>query len=237
MQQLFSGLDQTIYDFQNKKTIVIGSVGSGKTSLCKYVAGDYEESVESKLCGLSVTTGVRTYRGKYIGSNTTSSQVQYTMVDSEGYGADTYSSDSLRNQLVNALKFETELNCVIICVSFERFRNGLKADLTHLLGVIKTLGLEKEHLLVVFTHCEIYKHELREAYVQEFKSYYDFDFGNSYVFACFANMNEVNDDYTPIVIKDVLESIKVIRQKIVEKKNVINVAMKIYDMEKPKIMT
>jgi len=145
-----------------------------------------------------------------------------------------FSSDNLRNQLVNALKFETELNCVIICVSFERFRNGLKADLTHLLGVIKTLGLEKEHLLVVFTHCEIYKTGLREAYVTEFKQYYDFDFGTNYLFCCFSNMNEVNDDYTPIVIKDVLNSITVVRHKIIDKKNVINVAMKICEMEKPK---
>lgn len=240
-KQLFSALDRSVCDLRTKKTIVIGSVGSGKTSLCRYVAGDYDETTESKLCGGSVTMGIKMYRGKYIGMDaapgeTTGAnvQTQYTMIDSEGYGADTYSSDNLRNQLVNALKFETELNCVIICVSFERFRNGLKADLTHLLGVIKTLGLEKEHLLVVFTHCEIYKKELREAYVDEFKKYYNFDFGNSYVFGCFANMGEVCDDYTPIVIKDVLESITIVRQKINEKKNVINVAMKIYDMENSK---
>lgn len=27
-------------------------------------------------------------------------------------------------------------------------------DLTHLIGVIMTLGLEKNHLLFVFVHCE-----------------------------------------------------------------------------------
>lgn len=229
MESLFAGLDTSVCDLQTRKSIVIGSVGSGKTSLCKYVAGDYyDKSEDSKLCGLSVTKGVKTYRGKYIGTPTT--QVQYTMVDSEGYGADSYSSDNLKNQLINALKFETELNCVIIVVSFERFRNGLKSDLSHLLGVIKTLGLEKEHILVVFTHCEIYKLELREKYIKEFKEYYAFDFGNDYVFSCFANMNEVNDDYTQIIAKNVVSSISEVRRKITEKNTVINVAIKIAEM-------
>lgn len=227
MNSLFDSLNDTVSDLQVRKSIVIGSVGSGKSSLCKYVAGEYEESTDSKLSGQSVTKGVKMYKGKYIGSP--SAQIQYTMVDSEGYGADTYSIDSLQNQLVMALKFETELNCVIIVVSFERFRNGLKADLNHLLGVIKTLGLEKEHVLVVFTHCEIYKPDIREAYVAEFKAYYDF--GQDYVFCCFANINEVNDDYTPIIIKNVLSSITAVRNKISVKKNVINVAVKIGEME------
>jgi len=235
MQDLFSTLDKKICDLQTRKAIILGSVGSGKTSLGKYVAGDYEGSNESRLSGKSVTIGVKTYRGKYLGSNESSNtQTQYTMIDSEGYGADGFSSDNLRNQLVNALKFETELNCVIICVSFERFRNGLKEDLTHLLGVIKTLGLGEESLLMVFTHCEVYKPEKREEFVKEFKEYFKFDFGKNYVFCCFANMNEVNDNYKPIVIKDVLDSITVVRQKIFERKNVINVAMKICEMESPK---
>jgi len=90
MDKLFATLDQTISDLQTRKTIVIGPVGSGKTSLCKYIAGDYTESTESRLCGGTVTLGVKTYRGKYIGSSATGTQVQYTMVDSEGYGADSF---------------------------------------------------------------------------------------------------------------------------------------------------
>jgi len=232
MENLLSSLDSTVIDLQTRKTIVIGSVGSGKTSLCRYVAGDYTESTESRLCGGSVTKGVKTYKGKYIGSATAgSSQVQYTMVDSEGYGADNFSSDNLRNQLFNSLKFETELNSVIICVSFERFRLGLKDDLSHLINVIKTLGLEKEHLLVVFTHCELYKHELREAYVKEFKTYYDFDFGTNYIFCCFTNMVEVNEDFSPIVIQEVMKSITKVREEILKNKTTINVAVKIFEME------
>lgn len=234
MQSLFSQLDRSVTDLQVRKTIVIGSVGSGKSSLCKLIAGDYDESTESKLSGNSVTIGVKQYKGRYLGKEGTNIQVQYINIDSEGYGADSFSSDKLKNQLVNALQFETELSCVILCISFERFRNGLKEDLTHLLGVIKTLGLEKEHLLVVFTHCEVYKDALKEAYVAEFKKYYDYDFGDSYMFGCFANMAEVNDDYTPIVIKDVLESITELRELIFAKKNFINVAMKIKELEGPK---
>ncbi len=96
------------------------------------------------------------------------------MVDSEEYGADDFSSNTLKNQLYASLKFETELNCVIIIVSFGRFRNGLKDYLAHLLEIVKTLGLEKEHTLVIFTHCEGYEQNLKEKYVTGFNEYYGF---------------------------------------------------------------
>ena len=233
-KDMFASLDKSMTDLKRRKTVVVGEVGSGKTCLCRYIAGEYDETNESRLSGFSVTTEIKTYRGKYLGVDSSSTQVQYTMVDSEGYGADTYTTDNLRNQLITALKFETELNCVIICVNMGRFRNGLKDDLTHLIGVIMTLGLEKDHLLFIFTHCEMYKQEKKEEYVAQFKKYYNFDFGNNYVFGCFANMSEVNENYAPFIIKDVLASVTMIRQKITEKEAMINVASKIYAMEQPK---
>lgn len=137
-------------DLQNRKAIVIGSVGSGKTSLCRYVTGLYGKNNDSKMSGHSVTKGVTPYKGKYLQvetpkidpksfchSSTANAKVQFTLTDSEGYGADNFSSDNLKNQLLNTLKFETELNSVIVVVSFERFRNGLKEDLDHLLGKYK----------------------------------------------------------------------------------------------------
>ena len=54
------------------------------------------------------------------------------------------------------------------------------------------------------------------------------------MFGCFANMSEVNENYAPFIIKDVLSSVTMIRQKIIEKESMINVASKIYAMEQPK---
>jgi len=115
-------------------------------------------------------------------------RIQFTMVDTEGYGGDNFSGDTLKNQMLNSLKFETELHCVIVVVSFERFRNGLKEDLNHLLGIIQTLGLEKQHTLVCFTHCEFYSEKTKKNYVNEFYSF-KIDSEN-YIFGCFPNITE-----------------------------------------------
>ena len=240
MADVFAGFDEDSSDLQVRKCVVFGPVGSGKTGLCKYVAGllDIKNVEDCKLSGTSVTSKIKPYVGRYIRTRNvnqtpdlTDTKVQYTMIDSEGYGADAFSSDSLKNQLTTALKFETALNCMILCVSMERFRNGLKDDLTHLLGIIKTLGLEKESMIVVFTHCEIYKNEQRETFVDQFKKYYDFDFGKNYLFACFANIGEVNENYMPMISEDVKNSIHLVRSKINNMSAIINVASKIYDIE------
>lgn len=233
-------------DLQNRKAIVIGSVGSGKTSLCRYVTGLYSKNSDSKMSGHSVTKGVIPYKGMYLKiessnktigntlhSSNSNSKIQFTMTDSEGYGADNFSTDNLKNQLLNTLKFETELNSVVIVVSFERFRNGLKEDLDHLLGIIKTLGLAKEHTIVCFTHCELYTDEVRASYYEEFKKYYNFDIDiENVVFGCFPNIDEINDNFKPLVVTEVKRSINELRTKLQSRVKAINVAMKISEIER-----
>jgi GTPase SAR1 family protein len=247
----FMGHEDTT-DLQNRKAIVIGSVGSGKTSLCRYVTGLYGKNADSKMSGHSVTKGVTPYKGRYLKVNkddaatmakktqltiTTdtcpNTKVQFTMTDSEGYGADNFSRDNLKNQLLNTLKFETELNSILIVVSFERFRNGLKEDLDHLLGIIKTLGLAKEHTIVVFTHCELYSDLVKKSYYEEFKKYYNFDIEmDNVVFGCFPNVDEINDDFKPLIVEQVKKSITTLRAKLLARDKAVNVAMKISEIEK-----
>lgn len=238
-------MDEDTTDLQGRKAIVIGSVGSGKTSLCRYVTGLYAKNCESKMSGLSVTKGVIPYKGKYLKVqaivNTTkkvettdncNSKIQFTMTDSEGYGADNFSTDNLKNQLLNTLKFETELNAVVIVVSFERFRNGLKEDLDHLLGIIKTLGLAKEHTIVCFTHCELYTETVKKSYYEEFKKYYNFDIeAENVMFGCFPNIDEINDEFKPLIVEQIKRSINELRSKLQTRVKAINVAMKISEIE------
>jgi GTPase SAR1 family protein len=226
--------DDESVDLQTRKAIVIGSVGSGKTSLCRYVTGLYDANTDSKMSGHSITKGVRLYKGRYLKVNKAeNTKIQFVMTDSEGYGADNFSSDNLKNQLVTSLMFETELHCVIIVVSFERFRNGLKEDLDHLLCNIKTLGLAKEHTLVCFTHCEMYTDAVKNSYFEEFKKYYGFDIDKSnVVFGCFPNTSEINEQYGPLIVEDVKRSIADVRQKLQTKNIAVNVAMKIAEIEK-----
>lgn len=227
-------------DLQSRKAVVIGSVGSGKTSLCRYVTGLYSKNSDSKMSGFSVTKGVTPYKGVYLKvdtpkgtTETNNSKIQFTMTDSEGYGADGFSTDNLRNQLFNTLKFETELNGVIIVVSFERFRNGLKGDLDHLLGVIKTLGLDKEHTIVCFTHCELYTEAVKKSYFEEFKKYYNFDIDETnVVFGCFPNIDEINDNFKPLIVGEIKRSINELRSKLQARVKAINVAMKISEIER-----
>ena len=160
-------------------------------------------------------------------------KIQFTLTDSEGYGADNFSSDNLKNQLLSSLQFETELNCVIIAVSFERFRNGLKEDLDHLLGVIKTLGLAKEHTLVVFTHCELYTDDVRKSYYEEFKKYYNFDVEmENVIFGCFPNMAEINVTFQPLMVEATRKSIESLRTKLQQKNKSVNAAMKLSEIER-----
>lgn len=240
---------EQVTDLQNRRAIVIGSVGSGKTSLCRYVTGLYDKNMESKMSGHSVTKGVVAYKGKYLKvesatppsstaktncfeTDEVDTKIQFTMTDSEGYGTDSFSSDNLKNQLLKSLKFETELNAVIIVVSFERFRMGLKGDLDHLVGNIKTLGLCKEHTIVCFTHCELYSDEVKERYFNEFKQYYSFDIDKeNVIFGCFPNISEINLKFQPLVVEEVKKSIRDLRVKLRERSKTINVAMKISEIE------
>lgn len=81
--------DEDSEDLQTRKAIVIGSVGSGKTSLCRYVTGLYDENSSAKMSGFSVTKGVHTYKGKFLKiAKSDAMKVQFTLTDSEGYGAD-----------------------------------------------------------------------------------------------------------------------------------------------------
>lgn len=237
----FMGDEQGI-DLQTRKVIVIGSVGSGKTSLCRYVTGLYDANKESKMSGHSITKGVRQYKGQYLSSNHVSAagglcsmsttKIQYIMTDSEGYGADDFSNDTLKNQLVSVLKFETELHCVILVVSFERFRNGLRDDLNHLIGNIRTLGLAKEHMIVCFTHCEMYTADVKKRYLEEFKEYYSFTIDDSdVIFGCFPNISEINETYAPLMVEDVKKSITDTRNQLCRKNVAVNVAMMIDKIE------
>lgn len=49
------------------------------------------------------------------------------------------------------------------------------------------------------------------------------------LFICFANMNEINDNYTPIIINQVGEYIVNVRNKIKEITTTINAATKIHE--------
>lgn len=227
--------DEEFEDMRVRKAIVIGSVGSGKTSLARYVTGLYGSNNESAMSGYSQTKGVKTYRGKYIKHIKNNVKTQYTLTDTEGYGADSFSSDALRNQLLYSLKFETDLNCIILVVSFERFRNGLKDDLGRLIDLLKTLGLDQSHTIVCFTHCELFTDEVRVKYVDEFKAYYSFDVApENTMFGCFTNVGEIRDDYKTMITDNVKESILRIREAIDAKENSVNVAMKICDIERPR---
>ena len=108
--------DEDIINLQNKKAIVVGSVGSGKASFCRCVTGLYGKT-DPRMSSISVTKGVISYKGKYLrvtnGNNSESfyddTKLQFTMTDTEEYGADDFSSDDLKNQLLDTLKFGTEL--------------------------------------------------------------------------------------------------------------------------------
>ena len=230
MNSLFGDFDTHSCDLQVRKVIVVGSTGSGKSSLSHYLVGKYTLGTASKLSGSAVTKGVVQYKGSYLGSS--ASKVQYVVVDSEGYGADEFSTDSLKNQLINSLRFETELNCVVVCIAFERFRKGLKEDLDHLIGVIKTIGLEQTCMLLVFTHCEMYNETVKQQYLKEFKAYYSLTISDEdCLFCCFANMAEVNQNYEPLLLEDVKSSITNLREAINKKSACVNVAIKIANIE------
>lgn len=221
-------------NFQDRNIIIAGPVGSGKTQCAKYIIGDYDETEESRMSGYSVTKGVNTIEGNYIplkeGSDV---KLRISASDTEGYGADKYSRDELKNQLYEHLKFVTKLHCVILIISFERFRNGLKEDLAHLIGVIKTLGLSEEHLIICFTHCEYYNDEVRNNYKKEFLEENNLTIDDSNIlYTCFANLSEISEDFEPIITPYVIKSLEKLRYKIYEKSKSINTATKIHQMEK-----
>ena len=220
-------------DFQDRNIIIAGPVGSGKTQCAKYIIGDYNETDESKMSGFSITKGVNTIQGKYIPLKEGSEiKIRISASDTEGYGADKYSRDELKNQLYEHLKFETKLHCVILIASFERFRNGLKEDLAHLINVIKTLGLSEENLILCFTHCEFYTDMVKHNYKEEFLEENNLKINdNDILFTCFANLSEINENFEPIILPCILNSIKQLRYKIYEKNKTINTASKINKIE------
>jgi hypothetical protein len=120
-------------------------------------------------------------------------------------------------------------------VSFERFRNGMKEDLDHLLGIIKTLGLAKEYTLVVFTHCESYTDEVRQRYYEEFKKYFNFDIEpDNVIYGCFTNMSEINSRYQSLIVEDAKKSIAELREKLRQKSKSVNAAMILSAIERKK---
>jgi len=225
-------MEETVKDLQTRKGVVIGPVGSGKTGLCRYVCGLYEKNEKSKMSGISVSKGVYMYQGQYIKIPSREIHVQYRLIDSEGYGADNFSTDALKNQLISVLQFETDFNCLLIVASFERFRNGLKEDLEHLIGVINTLGLQNDHTVLCLTHCESYTDKVRAQYKKEFMDYFGLKLKDEdVIFCCFPNIDEINETFQPLIVEEVKKSIELVRSKLYEKSNPINVAMKIKEME------
>jgi GTPase SAR1 family protein len=223
---------ETTEDLQIKRAIVVGSVGAGKTSLCMYVSGNYKLGALSKMSGHSITKGTKTHKGKYIELNP-ETKVQFQLTDTEGYGSDNFSTDVLRNQILEAMRFETDLGCVILVASFERFRNGLKDDLSHVIGVIKSLGIENSNLILCLTHCEMYTTAVRESYLNEFKEYYSLnDFApENIIYGCFANIDEINDEFKTTYGDNISRSIKELRNLIFNRSTSLNVASKINEIE------
>lgn len=101
------------------------------------------------------------------------------------------------------------------------------------LGIIKTLGLAKEHTLIVFTHCELYSEEVKKSYYEEFKKYYNFDIDmENVIFGCFPNVDEINENFKALIMGEVKSSIIALRSKLFIRDKAVNVAMKISEIEK-----
>ncbi len=215
-QSAYSGFEAPVEDLQTRKVLVLGLPGSGKTSVCRHVAGFYEQSDDIKLHGSKVSYEIREYKGKYFGQST---KTRYTMIDTDNAPA---------KQVYDFLRFEKKINCAIICISCELFRRELKNELSGMLSLLYLLGISGSNILYVFTHGETYTHEAKFKFVSEFKKTFDID--TEYprvIYGCFNNLHETNGVYSSLIATDVSKSITELREIISKYSRSINVAANI----------
>lgn len=169
---------QNVHDFEVEEEwtgnyIVLGTTGSGKTTLIKYMThrklSDHSKGAEHRNSIGSQTTESKLYKTAKIKIDGVS--VSLKLRDTVGFGAkDMATKNILKETFLSVVTdFEKIRGCILVH-KCERFREGGYKDLEQIKQMFASMGLLfDKHLLIVITHSGHLNDATKQNYSDELK--------------------------------------------------------------------
>eukprot|EP00298_Acanthocystis_sp_HF-20_P011513 c19433_g1_i1.p1 GENE.c19433_g1_i1~~c19433_g1_i1.p1 ORF type:complete len:289 (+),score=34.95 c19433_g1_i1:26-892(+) len=150
--------------------IVLGSTGSGKSTLINYMTQtDTSDMLDSSFGSSvnSVTKGFNVVESKRTTINDV--EAEFRFMDSIGFDAHDIDNDRLFRNITKQILLmgDPRINAVVLVHKMERFRSKFAHDLDNILRMFKLFDIKKEHILVVITHSALYSDDVREKYTKD----------------------------------------------------------------------
>eukprot|EP00960_Hanusia_phi_P035545 751779-Hanusia_phi.AAC.1 len=192
-----------IHDFEthdewNGNFIVLGTTGSGKTTLVRYMTEKSTQGLSKggqfRLSLDSVTEESRVYKTPKIKFGDVSVTLKFR--DTIGFGAkDMESKLILKETFLKVVTDFDKIRGVILVHKCERYREGTAQDLEKIKRMLDTMGLDiKKHLLVVVTHTAHLSTDTQLAYSEEIREKIHKDVPvDRIIHVNFAKTEELND--------------------------------------------
>ena len=194
-----------VHDFEVREEwsgnfIVLGTTGSGKTTLIKYMTthkiNDMGHGTNMHRTSLSSqTTESKLYKTPKI-TMPDGVEVSLKLRDTVGFGAkDMETRNILKDTFLEVVTdFEKIRGCILVH-KCERFREGGYKDLECMKRMLERMGLKfDQHLLLVITHTGHLSDETKKSYADELKETVLPDIpADRIMHVNFANMDELNE--------------------------------------------
>ncbi len=180
--------------------IVLGTTGSGKTTLIRYMTEAKFEGLSQggqfRISVDSVTQESKVYKTGRIKMHDTSVTLKFR--DTVGFGAkDMASKTILKDTFLDVVgDFDKIRGCVLVH-KCERHREGGAQDLEQIKQMLDTMGLNiGKHLLIVITHTGHLSEETQETYTADIRKKVLEDVPEDRVIHVnFANLSELNEHH------------------------------------------
>jgi len=208
-------------DISSENILVIGTAGSGKSSIVNYInQGDFNFSENvSRPDVASVTNQILSYDCPLL-KNPVNPKIKkkITFFDTIGLGADDFNVDVVFNNLKSKIAYESKISKILIVLKFERYRTKMKEDLKTMIQYLKYLGATDENFFLIITFCDPWKEEIIIRNTKKLIDYYGFQGDiikineEKILTGCFPNANYVKPIFEQIYIDETANSVNEIKE-------------------------
>ncbi len=190
----------TVHQEKTKKFILVGLVGSGKSSVARILQEGLNEqwlnpdegvsaSARSRTKEVKAKTNLKVKRGP--------DTVTMDVYDTPGFGDPRMPFAEILHSLVDDFSTTiSEIDRIVFCFKYDRLRAELARELRLCYDFFRKVGAEDHHFLVCVTFAEYARHEQVDDFMNELATMPDFDFlGKLHmIHSGFPDMSQLKED-------------------------------------------
>ena len=179
----------------NLNILVIGSSGSGKSSLLKnLVAG--EIPIAAKFQAVAGSVKLKHYEveaGTLPGWKGRPGTI-LNFFDTVGYAHEERAAE-IRSEILEKIDKFDEIHYVFILIKAERNNPKAKEGMRHIITSLRTRGLKESNMKIFITHADPYTQNVRTQFLRDVQNYYQDVIAVEPKIACFASIVDIEDSF------------------------------------------